>query len=56
MCRFICVGMAILITIYGVYSLINVGADVFLIISELAISISGIITIMLAYEEGKDEE
>ena len=56
MCRFICVGVAILITIYGVYSLINAGADIFLIISELAISISGIITIMLAYEEGKDEE
>ena len=56
MCRFICVGMAILITIYGVYGLVNAGADVFLIVSELAISISGIITIMFAYEEGKDEE
>ena len=55
MYKFIIIGILLLLTIYGVYALISTKADIFLIISEIAISVGGIITFILACEEGKEE-
>ena len=55
MYKFIIIGIMLLLTAYSVYVLISTQADMFLIILEIAISIGGIITFILACEEGKEE-
>lgn len=55
MYKFIIIGILLLLTAYGVYVLISTQADMFLIISEIAISVGGITTFILACEEGKEE-
>lgn len=55
MYKFIIISAMILLTIYGVYVLISAEADAFLIFSEIAISIGGLVAFLLACEEGKEE-
>ena len=55
MYKFIIIGIMLLLTAYGVYALINTKADIFFIVSEIAISVGGITTFILACEEGKEE-
>lgn len=55
MYKFIIITAMVLLTIYGVYVLISAEANAFLIFSEIAISISGLVAFLLACEEGKED-